>query len=80
MLTRINAHDVKLRAIFRAHQHHGGMLTLLEENKGIMPLWDFKVVTFLTAPFPNLKFSSVSFGILRTARRYEDWALEHIVL
>jgi hypothetical protein len=80
MLTRINAHDIKLRAIFRAHQHHGGMLTLLEENKGIMPLWDFKVVTFLTAPFPNLKFSSVSFGILKTARRYEDWALEHIVL
>ena len=57
ILARISSPKAKVRAIFRAHQHHGGMLALLEQNKGVVSLWDGMVHTFLTAPFPNLKFS-----------------------
>ena len=80
LLTKQSSQNIRIRAVFRAHQHHGGMLKMLQQEKGIVTLWDGMVHTFLTAPLPKLDFSYVSLGILTTAADYKNWSLEHIVL
>ena len=66
-----------LRGIFRAHQHSGEMLALLQKNKGIVSLWDGMVHTFLAVPIQGLSFPYQSLGILTLADRYEEWSLAH---
>ena len=70
----------KLHAIFRAHQHHGTMRSMLEHNKGIVPLWDGLVYTFVSAlNLVGAQFQD-SFGILTTAPHFKDWHLQHCIL
>jgi hypothetical protein len=39
----------KLVGVFRAHQHNGDMIPLLQKGRGIAPLWGGLVHTFITA-------------------------------
>ncbi len=80
LLKKNSSKNAQIRAVFRAHQHHGGMLKLLQQEKGIVKLWDGMVHTFLTASLPHVEFVNTSLGILTTADYYNDWSLEHIIL
>lgn len=80
LLAKNSTEQAKIRAVFRAHQHHGGMLKLLQQEKGIVKLWDGMVHTFLTASIPTIDFNYASLGILTTTNKYQDWSLEHIIL
>lgn len=80
LLDQASSSNVKLRAIFRAHQHHGGMLDLLRKQKGIVSLWDGMVHTFLSAPVYRVNFPYDSFGILHINSSYQSSTLEHTVI
>ncbi|OGB97678.1 hypothetical protein A3F06_01125 [candidate division TM6 bacterium RIFCSPHIGHO2_12_FULL_36_22] len=79
LLAQASSQFVKLRGVFRAHQHNGIMLHYLKKDKGITPLWDNMVFTFLSAPAANLGFPCDSFGIVTLNGPYSQWTLEHIV-
>ncbi len=80
LLAKNSSKNARIRAVFRAHQHHGGMLKLLQQEKGIVKLWNGMVHTFLTASLPNVDFAHTSLGILTTADQYQNWSLEHSIL
>ncbi|HJM68783.1 MAG TPA: metallophosphoesterase family protein [Candidatus Babeliales bacterium] len=79
LLKQASSKFVKLRGVFRAHQHNGMMLNHLKKNNGIIALWDHIVFTFLSAPAANLDFNHDSFGIVTLNGPYNYWALEHVV-
>lgn len=69
---------VQLHAVLRAHQHYGTMLEMLKKNRGMVPLWDGLVYTFLSVPLV-CDFPYHVFGKLSLAPQYADWHLENIV-
>lgn len=79
LLEQASGQDHAVRGVFRAHQHHGHMLELLREQKGIVSLWDGIVYTFLSVPLEGADFNYRSLGILKVAPEYSDWKLEHHV-
>lgn len=64
-------------AVFRAHQHYGSMLEKLIKHRGLVPLWNGLVMTFLSTHIEGFMFDS--YGILKLNNSY-NWNLNHIVL
>lgn len=72
--------NTPIRSVFRAHQHHGDMLDMLKLYKGIAPLWNGLVYTFVSSPINGLHIPFDSFGILTTAASFDQWKLKHAIL
>lgn len=78
LLQAQSSQNNKLCAVFRAHQHHGRMLELLIQQRGIVRIFDNLVTTFLSARINGFNFDS--FGILTRSNSFDKWQLNHIVL
>ncbi|OQA36045.1 MAG: Calcineurin-like phosphoesterase [Candidatus Dependentiae bacterium ADurb.Bin331] len=69
-----------IHAVFRAHQHHGPMLEMLKTNRGLVSLWNGLVYTFASCPIARLNMNFDSFGVLKTARSFDQWQLTQCII
>jgi hypothetical protein len=79
VLLKNSTPQASVRGVIRAHQHYGHMLTLLENNQGLVNTWNGMVYTLLSAPV-NSQFSYDACTLLTTAAQYEEWTLQPLFI
>lgn len=72
---RLNSADNhRILSVVRGHQHQGRMLELLKQGKGIVNLWNGKVITTVASPEYT---GYASFNKINFAINPEDWYIDH---
>jgi hypothetical protein len=80
VLAQTESPTARVCGVFRAHQHWGPMLEIMNKNGGKASLWNGLVETFYSCPaiYQNLGQKAMCWQ-LTTAKEYKNWHLKKAV-